>query len=133
MALNLTEENFDKILHFDTYTGARYTNLRFSSLLDARTVMQLGFDAPAVHQQNIGSLPPGVPNDFRAYRYALFYDVQNNPIYLGVPWVIESSITENENAPFIFTVWGIDNTVADSIRSMMIAHGIEHFTVTRPS
>lgn len=132
MAFNLTEDHFDKILHFETYIGGRYKNMRFSALLDARTVMQLGFDAPALHQQNIGSLPPGVPNDFRAYRYALFYDVQNKPTYLGVPWVRDSSITENDEAPYLFTVWGIDALTADSIRSMLIAHGVEQFEVTRP-
>lgn len=129
--IELTHDNFDKVMNFESYTGKRYKSLKFVAILDGLTAVQLGFDAPAEHQQHIGSVPPGIPNDWKAYKYAKFMDVENNPIYLGIPWIVPSSVKEVDNSPYIFTVRGIDDTTAQSIRSMLIANGVEHFEITR--
>lgn len=129
--MHLNEASFDKVLHFETYLNQRYKHLKFVALLDAATVVELGFDAPAIHQQYIGSLPPGIPNNWKAYKYAKFLDVSNNPIYFGVPWIKTGSITEDDSAPYHITVWGVDATAMDSIRSMLIANGVEQFEITR--
>jgi len=132
MTIALTDSNFDKVLHFETYTGERYTHMKFVSLLDGATVVELGFDAPAKHQQYIGSLPAGVPNNWKAYKYAKFYDIQNRAVYLGVPWINPDSVTEDDEAPYLITVWGVDTDTMNSIRSMLIANGVESFEISRP-
>lgn len=132
MSLTLTDSSFDKVLHFETYLNERHKHMKFVALLDAQTVVELGFDAPARHQHYIGSLPPGIPNDWRAYKYAKFLDVQNRPVYFGVPWVKGTSITEDDTAPYIITVWGVDNNTMNSIRSMLVANGVEKFEISRP-
>lgn len=131
MSLSLTEANFDKVLHFETYLNERHKHLKFVALLDAATVVELGYDAPAMHQQYIGALPPGIPNNWKAYKYAKFLDVQNRSVYFGVPWVKPASITEDDTAPYHITVWGVDATTMNSIRSMLIANGVEQFEITR--
>lgn len=133
MSIPLTDDSFGKTVHFETYLGGLYRHMRFECLLDAKTAMALTCDAPALHQQYFGSLPPGVPNDYRAYKYAMFYDIQNKPVYLGVPWIKAGSVTESDEAPYVFTVWGITADTANSIRAMMTSNGVESFEVTRPS
>ena len=58
-----------------------------------------------MHQRYIASLPPGIPNSWKAYSYARFLDVNNMPVYLGVPWIKVDSITEDDQ-PYLITVWG---------------------------
>lgn len=131
MSLTLTDANLDKTLSLETYLEEHKKHLKFVALLDAMTCVQLGFDAPAKHQQYISSLPPGVPNDWRSYKYAKFIDPKGESILLGVPWIKPESIVEDDDAPYVITVWGVDATAISSLRSMMIANGVEHFEITR--
>lgn len=132
MTISLTDANFGKTLHFETYLNERHKHMKFVSLIDPMTVMELGFDAPAKHQQYIASLPPGIPNSWKAYSYARFLDVSNKPVYLGVPWVKLESITEDDKAPYIITVWDAGSDDMESLRSMMTANGLTKFTISRP-
>lgn len=132
MAINLTDSNFGKTLHFETYINERHKHMKFVSLLDPQTVTELGFDAPAKHQQYIASLPPGIPNSWKAYSYARFLDVNNMPVYLGVPWIKVDSITEDDQAPYLITVWDATANDMNSLRSMMTANNLTKFTISRP-
>lgn len=132
MSTVLSNENFGKILHFETYLNERFKHMKFVGLLDAQTVVELGYDAPAKHSQYIGVLPPGIPNDWKSYTYARFLDLENKPFYLGVPWVKVASITEDLNAPYILTIWNVDQSTMDNVRSMLTANGVNKFTISRP-
>lgn len=123
----LNSDSIDKTLTFDTFEGVRYKNLRFVSILDAQTVTALGFDAPAKHMQNYPYLPAGTPDTYSAYKYAKFLDANNAILYLGIPWVKPASITVSGAKTTRITVRNVDQTTLDSIRSMMIAHGVEDF------
>lgn len=118
----------DKTLTFDTYEGVRHKNLRFLSILDAQTVIALGFDAPAKHMQNYPYLPAGVPDTYSGYKYAKFMDANNDITYLGIPWVKPDSVTEVGVTTTRIIVRNADQPTLDSLRSMMIAHGIDDFT-----
>jgi hypothetical protein len=127
--MQLNSDALNKTITFDSYEGPRYKNLRFVSILDAQTVIALGFDAAAKHMQHYPYLPPGVPDSYTGYSYAKFLDANNSVIYMGIPWVKPSSITENANPVRQITLRDTDDATVASLRSMMIAHGIENFTI----
>lgn len=131
MAITLTDANLDKTVSLETYLDEHMKHLKFVALLDAMTCVQLGFDAPAKHHQYISSLPPGVSNDWRSYKYAKFVNAHGDSVILGVPWIKSGSIVEDDDAPYVIKVWGVDSSAISSLRSMMIANGIEHFEIGR--
>lgn len=127
--MQLDSTALNKTITFDTYEGVRYKNLRFVAILDAGTVTALGFDAPAKHMQNYPYLPPGVSDSYTGYSYAKFLDADNKTYYFGIPWVKPASITENANPVRLITLRNSDDATVASLRSMIIAHGIEDFTI----
>lgn len=129
--MQLNDASLDKVMNFETYLDEQFKHLKFVAIIDPLTVVQLGFDAPAKHRHYVAALPPGIPNDWRAYKYAKFLDPVNNPVYLGIPWVRQSSITEDDNAPYVIRVWGATPDAIQSLRSMMVANGIEKFEISR--
>lgn len=131
MTQRLNNDLVGKLLHFETYLGERFSNMRLACFVDALTAVRLGLDAAAKHQQYFGSLPAGTPDDWRSYQYALFYNVEQQTVILGVPWIRESSITENDNPPRIYTVYGATDEQDASIRAMFRGNGITNFEVSR--
>jgi hypothetical protein len=125
----LDSVTLNKTITFDTYEGVRHKNLRFVAILDAGTVTALGFDAAAKHMQNYPYLPSGVPDTYTGYSYGKFLDADNKVYYFGIPWVKPASITENANPVRLITLRNSDDATVASLRSMMIAHGIEDFTI----
>lgn len=131
MNISLNDENLDRTVNLELYSGHRYQSLKFVAILDGHTVMQLGYDAPANHQQNIGYVPAGIVNDWKAYKYGKFFNVKNEAVYIGLPWIIPESVEETSNTPYLITVWDVDNKAINSLRAMMNANGIEKFEIKR--
>lgn len=127
--MQLNSDALNKTITFDTYEGVRYKNVRFIGILDAGSVVALGFDAAAKHMQNYPYLPPGVPDSYTGYSYAKLVNANNETLYMGIPWVKPASITENANPVRLITLRNSDDNTLASLRSMMIAHGIEDFTI----
>lgn len=128
--MKLTQDNYGKTLSFETVAGEKFNNLRFISLPDADIVKELGQDPQAKHQQYWPYINDGTPNNYRAYSYAKFIDANDKPQYFGVPWIRESSIVENSSPATRITLpAGTTQDQIDSVRSMIIAAGIEGFTV----
>lgn len=126
--MKLNSDSLHKTITFDSYEGVNYKAYRFVAILDAATVVALGFDAEAKHRQNYLYLPVGAPDSYRAYSYAKLIDADNNVLYMGIPWVKPDSIKENANPTTYITVRGATTNQLSSLRSMMTASGIEDFT-----
>lgn len=131
MAIDLSSEQFGKVLSFETWNGARYINLLFTQLLDPQTAQQLGVDIIALHQQHLPSFAHTGIVGWRDYSYASFYDVNGNRVILGVPWVKGDSITDNANPTYTLTLPNATHEQVDSLMSMATANGIENVILTR--
>lgn len=127
--MKLISDNFDKTLSFETFMGQKYRGLIFTDLLSARTVVDLGFDAAALHRQHLNFNPEGMPDDYTKYKYARFVDAETNVTYLGVPWVRETSIIENSSPDYELILKEPTQDQLDSLRSMVVASGIENFVL----
>lgn len=125
--MKLDDDALNKTLSFETVLGVKYNNLKFTDNLSALTLIALGQDPEALHQQYREKLPPGTPDDYRLYRYAKFEQVSGGPIFLGIPWVKEDSIEENEHPNYGGIFRSITAAQLDSLRTMITASGIEDF------
>lgn len=117
-------------LSFQTFDGAQYKNLKLLALLDSGTVVALGYDAVAGHHSQYPYLPPGTPDNFQQYMYGKFVDANQAITYLGVPWIKPSSVVANENPNYVLLLRNPTPQQVDSVRSMLIASGIEDFEIT---
>lgn len=127
--MSLVSANLNKTYSFETRAGARYKNFKFVAILDAGTVIAMGVDVPALHQQNIPYLPPGSPSSYLDYTYAKFINADGEMLYLAIPWIKQESMVENNAPGYRITVPTATSQQLNSVRSMMVAAGIETFTI----
>lgn len=96
--LDLTRIKLESTVSFDLYPahylGTSIKNAKVLAVVNARTVMKLGFDAPAVHAAVFPTLPPGTPNAFDKYQYLVLKLANGQETYVGVPWIKEATYVE---------------------------------------
>lgn len=92
----LSKLPLNSIVSFEMYPtatiGARFDFAKVVSYLDANTVRALGIDTLALHQAVYSQLPPDVPNNPADYTWVKFILQSGKELYLGAPWIRESSI-----------------------------------------
>lgn len=128
--MNLDQELIQKTLTFETYDGVLWRNYKLLSILDPATVLALGYDAPAKHIQHYPFLPAGTSDNWQDYMYAKFSLAGGTVEYLGVPWVKPTSIVINDNPSVNILVRNPSPQQLTSLRSMMVASGIEDFEIS---
>lgn len=110
---------------------ARYTNVRFVGILDFATVTALSYDAVAGHAQMFPyATGSEIPKDYREYDYGKFIRDDNTVVYLGLPWVKASTITENNQPSYNVLLIAPEAAQVESLRQMMVASGIEKFEIS---
>jgi len=127
--MKLISTNIGKTMTFQTFSGIKYSNQKLVALLDATTVEALGQDPIAGHIQNLPYMKDPKPGAYTDYLYAKFTDADGTPLYLGIPWTDEDSIVQNTTPNYVITLVGPEQAQVDSLKSMMIANGIENFTI----
>lgn len=126
----LTSNDIGKRYNFETHLRFRFNNQVFLSILDAQTLLDLGQDVQAWHQQNIGVLPPGAPTSFRGYTYGKFQDSAGKISYVGLPWINPTTLVEISSVVTTITIPESTPEQIDSLRAMMQSIGIRNFTVS---
>lgn len=93
--LDPSQIKIDTTVSFDLYPAstlmASVKNARVLSVVNARTAMQLGFDAPAYHILVFPTLPDGVPNAFDKYQYVGLKLTSGQETFIGIPWIKAST------------------------------------------
>lgn len=89
--LDTSQIKIDTTVSFDLYPAATLMasvkNARVLSVVNARTAMQLGFDAPAMHVLVYPTLPTGTPNGYDKYQYVGLKLPSGQETFIGVPWI----------------------------------------------
>jgi hypothetical protein len=88
----------ESTVSFDLYPtailGTAIKNAKVLSIVNAQTAMDLGHDAPALHAMVYPSLPPGTPNSYDKYLYVYLKLTSGAKIFIGIPWIKESTYAE---------------------------------------
>lgn len=129
--MNVNQDLVNKTISFETYQGARFTNLKLMSFLDAQTAAAFD-DVAAKHVQNYPFIPDPKPQSWTDYMYVKFLDADNRATFFGAPWIKGDSIVIND-APAVqisIPAGGATQAQLDAIASMMTAIGVSGFTFT---
>lgn len=126
--MKLDTDAIDKTLSFELYSQVKYSNMKFTDIISASTMLALGQDPQAAHIQNLPFLT-NVSDDYRQIKYGMFINADNEKVYLGLPWIKEDSVVENDSPVYQITFKQLTQAQLDSVRSMLTASGIEDFTI----
>jgi len=128
--VSITSNDIGKIYSFSTYDGVQHRHLKFSALLDADTLLMLGVDVQSKHASIYPYLPEGSPSSYKDYVYGKFVDLTGNKFfYFGVPCIREDSLVEDGQPSYRITLRNLDSNKLNSVRSMLVASGVEDFTI----
>lgn len=128
--MQLTSSSLDKTLSFELVDGTSYKNMKFSDILSASTMMALNQEPDVKHASYILYITDGTPNDYTAYKYAKFISADGAVEYFGIPWIKESSITENAHPTTVFTCPDATAEEIATVRSFLVAAGITKVLVS---
>ena len=123
MALDSTY--IGQTLSFELLSGIKYVNYKLLSILDVGTVTALGYDAAAGHAQNYPYMPSDSLDDYTSYMYAKFVDAEKNILYVGIPWVKDSTITVLTDVNYNCLITNPTAVELDTFRSILIASGFD--------
>lgn len=128
----LTSELYGKTLNFTTISpallGGGWTNVKLLSIVDYDTARRFS-DILGKHVGLSPYLPAGTPNDYRQYYYAKLQRADDSIHYLGVPWIVESSVEVVVETDILVRIKGKSHDDLLNIRQALMAIGLEDFTV----
>lgn len=118
--------------HAQTYTGT-LERVRAVAVLDTQSVAQQGVDVAAEHANVVALFPPGVtrPNSPYDYEWLKVTTADGLNRFVGLPWIIEASITVHTTTKFVIEIDGVDPTQKPLVEQALAANGfnISKFTI----
>ena len=111
--------------------GTEYKNVLVDSILSFRAASKYR-NLAELHKQvypYLRSLAPGFQNDPKSYNYVLFLTSENEPVVVGIPWLLSDTISIVSNSELVVRIPGYSNDLADVVRRQLVAAGILEFTV----
>lgn len=127
----LTPQDFTigEVISFNFYPaailGTGYQNAKVLAILDMGTVVVLGFDPAALHANVYATLPAGVPNDPSQYQYLKLLLANGQTTVVGIPWIIDSSLTVASVSSIQFTVTNVSPSDQNTIIQALAAAGFK--------
>jgi hypothetical protein len=86
-------------------------------------IARLQADVQALHFQ-FKSYIPALPNAYTDYAYLIAKLPNGSKTVLGLPWLIESSITLSQQAAYTIVISGVEPGDVDSIRRGLVNRGL---------
>lgn len=121
-----------KTISFKLYPSAIITDDFTDVLLESiATYSQVSFiDPQQMHVNVYPTLPPGTPNDYQAYLYAVLrLPLSGKTVAVGVPWIDASTFSVASATDIVVTIRGKGIEDIDTIRSILTAQGFTNISV----
>ncbi len=123
------------VLTFQTYApavlGNQFQNVVALELIGAETARIYNFDAYATHANVYPLLPTGsAVNDARKYRYLVVQDTSGQKRVVGLPWIVESSLTVQTLQQAVVTIPNVRTEDLLVIRQAIVAQGLSITSIT---
>ncbi len=98
------------------------------AILDYDTAM--GFvDLAALHINVFPSLPAGTPNRAQDFDYLLLRTAGGDTTVVGVPWIIEESVTLVESLKIVATIEDVSSGDLDRVRICLLQNGFDKISL----
>lgn len=126
-----TSNDLGKLLTLNLYPsailGTQLQKVSFDAIIDHDTARRW-IDPAALHANVYGTLPNGVPNDYRKYFYGKFTNQNGTVVVIGLPYI--ESFEVHTQSKMIITIEGIDPITAPSLaKAMCTANGFFNFKI----
>lgn len=122
------------VYNFDVYPvtllGSNWQNVTVMSLMDYATVMNSGFDAPAMHAQVFSYLPSGTPNDPSQYDYVKLKTAAGAITYLGIAWINLASVVQVDSVTIVVTIGNVTSASTSLVRQALVQNGFNNLSMT---
>lgn len=123
---------FDKLVTFQIHPSQRFPfsldRVRIESILPASKVDDYAY----LHRMTYSTLPPGVLDDPTSYKWLEVRLEDDSIVHIGVPWIIEGSISVIENTLYKVVITDDRVNAEGELRATLVAAGFTNFTITKP-
>ena len=109
--------------------GTKFQNAIVRGLVDHSGVTE--FNPAVMHANVYPSIPAGkIVDDFRKYNYLRLELPSGSTVFVGLPWIIESTVQVISNQDLVITIpkYG-DYEKREYIRRMLLNNSITEFTM----
>lgn len=109
--------------------GTKFQNAIVRGLVDHSGVTE--FNPAVMHANVYPSIPTGkIVDDFRKYNYLRLELPNGSTVFVGLPWIIESTVQVISNQDLVITIpkYG-DHEKREYIRRMLLNNSITEFTM----
>lgn len=105
-----------------TVIGSTITGVEVIGVVQAKLARKEA-DVEALHYQ-FKPFIPGLPNSYTDYSYVVIQHPNGATQVLGLPWIIESSITLSAQASYRIVINNVEPAQVESIRRGLINRGL---------
>lgn len=121
-----------KIIGFQVYPSAiltdDFTDVKLIGIATHEGVSS--WISPArMHANVYPTLPDGVPNDYRAYEYAIIRKQDDTVTALGLPWIKEDTVTVSDSVEIVVTIRDKSITDIPRLRQILTSNNFNNIDV----
>jgi hypothetical protein len=98
------------------------------AILDPESAFQY-IDPPSMHVNVKPTLPSGSPDRYDRYNYAKIKLPNGKVTCVGLPWIIESTITILSNVSFKVEITDVTAEDYETLRNALTANGFNMFNI----
>lgn len=131
--MSLTSLDFGTVITFETVLGERFRNHEYVAFIDNgwNIASKLGVDVIALDSQYRPAMSLPAPATFKDYPFIAFKDPSGDYVYLGLPWIKDSTIEVKDAVNYQITLEAPTQLQMDTIKSILSTLGIVSYTVDR--
>lgn len=125
-------EDIGKIVSFSVYPaailGTGFDLVKLEGIVPASAAFQY-IDAASMHANVYPTLPPGTPNRFDAYLYALIRLANGTMTCVGLPWIDNGTIAIASSTTFVVNITDVTPDDLQQLREALLYNGFNKFTI----
>lgn len=111
-------------LHANTTIGTTFKRVKIKGIVDFDTARTL-IDPIALHENIIPNLPEGTLDNPRQYSYLKLLLSNGDTTYVGVPWIVASSVVKVTSGKLTIVLDDIDVTKVDDVLAALSANNFK--------
>lgn len=121
-----------KVYSFDVHPsailGTGFKNVTVQATLDYQSALAFA-DIDALHANVYRYLPAGTPNRPQDFDYLMVRMPDGQPTIIGIPWIVEETITLVESLKMTVTIEGVGAADIEPVRACLSQNGYHNISI----
>lgn len=122
-----------KVYSFDVHPspimGTGFKNVTVQATLDYQSAQAFA-DIDAMHANVFRYLPPGTPDRPQDFDYLLLRTSEGTTTVIGVPWIVEETITLVESLKMTVQIEGVGSIDIERVRACLSQNGYNNISIS---